>query len=230
MTGVARRPMLRKDKEVGGTFRIVVGSHTDFGPVGCDCDDCYHTSEEEKKANGGRGANHVYNSYDTHVRSLVSQGQREPFSKFIKEGYIDPNYRNDIIETEADLCARFNMGPNSVKFFRITGGNATDSAQPYTGGVPPIESYVSSLTPEELDRMSRVIAQAKQGKNTSVQAAMTGEQAKPIASTTTAQVATNKHDLSTMTVEQLKAFAEEMEVDIKGAKTKEELIKVIKSS
>lgn len=49
---------VKKEKEVGGRFRLLVGAHLDYGPSGCECGGCEHFDP------AFRGKNHRYEAGD----------------------------------------------------------------------------------------------------------------------------------------------------------------------
>lgn len=94
----------KRHNEVGGTFRLVTGSHLDYGPEGCECDGCQ-----------GGGGNHVYNSYQTYLGTVRELNQKRPrHSEPIKATPPD-KYDDDIITSSVDLVARF----GASKFQRV---------------------------------------------------------------------------------------------------------------
>lgn len=94
----------KRHNETGGVFRLVTGSHLDYGPEGCECEGCL-----------GAGGNHVYNSYPTHLGTVREQNQKRPrHSDPIKP--IPPDkYDDDLVHSKVDLVARFGLS----KFQRV---------------------------------------------------------------------------------------------------------------
>lgn len=89
----------KRPVEQGGRFRVLIGTHLDQGPAGCECQGCL----------GDKGRNHLYRA---RLHEAVRVGPNI-------EGPDAPDWDGDIINSKVDLCARFNMGPNSTKFERV---------------------------------------------------------------------------------------------------------------
>lgn len=93
--------------EIGGKFRVVMGSINYKGPKGCDCDNCYKSG----------GQDHYYCSYEVYYRKGIKAGYKPD------EMMSPEQYTNDIIHTEGlDLTAeRFNGDgrPEFCKFVRV---------------------------------------------------------------------------------------------------------------
>jgi len=132
-----------KVKEQGGTFRLLVGDHLDFGPPGCECEDCLRS--------GGR--DHRY--------------QAKRYNQQTGEPIDGPDYDGDLIESKHDLEARFNKGPFSRKFERVYQDRPT---------------FAALVQP----------------------------------------------NLEAMSVKELQELAQDQEIDISGAKTKEDLLRILR--
>lgn len=116
-----------RQKEKGGKFRVLVGSHIDMGPAGCECLNCLSwisnlddkQRREWEKSGSGRAKNHRYDSWDTYASPYVRRGQRPPYRHYTEEDDGRPVYDNDIVESpDIDLELRFNTSV-SRKFERV---------------------------------------------------------------------------------------------------------------
>jgi len=165
-------------QQEGGKFRVIVGSHLDKGPEGCECSGCAvswaggdPTCDHKLIPGKGKyckcgaaligGGNHLYEAYDTYYRQCLRR-KETPLSQEAYDG--------DIIDSTVSLVDRFNQGTYSRKFERVHEQHAPAQATP-----PP------------------------------------------------------SYPLEKMNVPQLVAYAEEEEIDLRGAKTKEEILRVIRA-
>lgn len=92
MATMAQRIRQDRKNELGGVFRVLIGSHIGQGPEGCECDNCAYGDDAT------RAKNHRYRA---------------------RQKSDQPEYDGDIVESEVDLCARFNAGGGSIKYERL---------------------------------------------------------------------------------------------------------------
>jgi hypothetical protein len=187
-------------------FKLLLGSHIQAEPG-------WEPSDEEKEDAKMRGTK-----------------PRAP-SRFYRPG--------EIVETDLDLVARF--GPEK---FQLISGTPKDTkkvvprpgedmrfppvkeADPEGGGpagqLPHQQPYPRPIVPstreEELDESERGAVEAQDEQKKAGQRAQQQKDKK----------SKDDPDFDTMTLKQLQEYAEEEEIDLKGARTKDEVLKAVK--
>jgi hypothetical protein len=190
--------------EQGGRFRVMQGIHLGEGPPGCDCDGCLTSG----------GHSHVYESVPAFAaRSRASLRMKPDEVQKALEGYT-----GDLVDSLQDLEKRF----GSEKFRRL-GANeeATSDAlasarrEGYEEGLRAAQTSGSSLTPPGQTHTPQQVH------------ALAGvEPPTRMASTPVTQTV----DLDSMTVQELRQYAGEEEITLGYARTKEEILKVIRQA
>ena len=114
-------------------YRVLEGKHLGLGPKGCDCDNCRHSKDEDRR-----------------LKEAESQGK-----EYIPR-YRDHIYRRgDIVETDFDLLS-LNQGARSMKFEMVDSVgrplmNPSQKSPPKK--VPPSDG-LDDLTVDELKSMA----------------------------------------------------------------------------
>lgn len=143
-----RRSQGRPRNEKGGKFYVRTGMHSDWGPPGCQCDDCYKSKQfcvgsRVYHRNGSAAVVEAVKDDGTFV--LKVSGQKEPllaglddllgkdhvyYSGRVKVGdaaragqQLTEMPPDDIVDSKCDLAARFNNNKRN-KFERVTEHNS----------------------------------------------------------------------------------------------------------
>lgn len=140
------------------------------------------------------------------MKFKVLRGRHTEKDKFgISRTYGVGGKDGDIVDSKSDLSKHNGLPPHTPKFEKVDEGTPiaphllVDPSQPVAGGVPPVTS--PSAPP------------------------------KPVAQTPMnppKDLAEYHQQLDKMNVKQLQDHAADEEIDVKGAKTREELLKILK--
>ena len=119
-TAVKRKPK-QGVKTGGGVFRVLGGKHWGKGPPGCECDQCLKSSKEmvDRIARDGESKDPKDPTFGFSPVTGKDAKDRSPMHQYAQATPTSPEgYDNDIVESDVDLCAKFNT-PISKKFERL---------------------------------------------------------------------------------------------------------------
>lgn len=137
--------------------------------------------------------------------------------------------RGSIVESNIDLAARFNAGPNSQKFQKL------DDEDPRGKRGRRKSRDEDESEPEYAPNPEQAAAvapggQVSSGKQATVGGPGVGQISGPLQTADALRKqAEELPDLDHMTVEQLREYAEDEEIDLKGLHRKDEMVKAVRT-
>lgn len=150
--------------------------------------------------------------------------------------YIAGHPGRDVIDTETDLCAKFNPPPTAPNFPRKF-ERVDQFADAAMAGYNTIhldshrqQGETRQQFAERMAQIARMAEEAALEEATQPDHVAMPPPAVPGIATAVAREQPPVDDLDRMTVQQLQELASEEEIDLKGARTKPDIVRAIRSS
>lgn len=155
-TAVKKQP--RAGATGGGTFRVLHGGHWDKGPPGCECVQCEKSAKDMADTIARDGPQKTGPTAGFDPATGRDAKRRAPQHKYHQRSANSPaDYDNDVVESDTDLCARFNDPAKWTHKFERIGADgrgyeqATQLPQPKPLKDMTKRMLLSIIADEEID-------------------------------------------------------------------------------